>query len=105
MYFTDSLKEYIDSLSFAPAARASLIISEAMRGNVPELVSEGSFDADGDSDEVGDVHAVYNCRSDRFDVQSALSADEYRAVMAKAQEQAPTPTQENGSQPAADSAE
>lgn len=105
MHITTALREYLDSLSFAPPARASLIIREAMNGNIPELVAEGSFDADGDSDEIGDVHTVYNCRTDRFDAQAALSADEYRAVMSKAQEQAPAPTQVNESQPAAESAE
>lgn len=96
---------YCDSLSLAPSALASVIIKEAMNGNIPELVAEGSFDADGDSDEIGDVHTVYNCRTDRFDAQAALSADEYRAVMSKIQEQTPSPVQENAPQPAADSAE
>lgn len=99
------LELYYNSLSFAPRAFASTVIREAMHGNIPELVAEGSFDADGDSDEVGEVHTVYNCRTDRFDAQATLSADEYRAVISKAQEQAPSSVQEIAPQPAADSAE
>lgn len=99
------LLEYYDSLSYSPFGLASTVIEEAMHGNIPELVNESSFDADGDSDDIGEVHQVYNCRTDKFDAQAALSGDEYRAVLAKAKEQASSPTQVNESQPAADSAE
>lgn len=103
--FSQNLINYQSSLSYAPSAKASVIIREAMNGNIPELVAEGSFDADGDADDVGDVHTVYNCHTDRFDAHAALSADEYRTMMAKVQEQTSIPAQKNESQPAADSAE
>lgn len=105
MTYDSSYVDWYESQSFASPAMASTIISEAMHGVIPEMVAEKSFDADGDSDEIGEVHTVYNSRSDRFDVQAALSADEYRAVMSKVAEESRPPVQENASQPAADSAE
>lgn len=105
MKISTELTTYYGSLSFTAPMLASDVIREAMHGNIPEGLPAAGFDTDGESEDIGDVHTVYNQRADRFDVQATLSADEYRQALAATESARPTPTQENESQPAADSAE
>ncbi|QXN75181.1 hypothetical protein [Microvirus mar36] len=96
--YSKELIEYRESLSYASPLLASQVLEEVFRGNIPESLPGASFDTDGSDDgDVGDVHPVFNQRSDRFDVQSSLSADQFRQVMAQTASSRPVPSDDSTS--------